>query len=502
MKKTWLFSIALLAWLAQGFPALADSRVDAMSSDPRITDDLDIIWAYPNKILEYKDQIDFRLNSSGGYGNFGNGVGEWGGFSKDLSEFGLSGVLAVYLNRPFVPGTGVYPTEYWIPTGGTGFWQATDNNLYQAPDRPVSGVAVINSGSQAVTLGPLTPNNKIDLFWADSFAGFGDLGLRLSYGDNQPNSDSNSVTSTADNSTGASNADTSQAWSVELGAGFSSAFFNKINFHAGFSSGSFSDKQIVSNSGITTVNNSSTSNGITTLEAGTLLKHNFNANDDLHVFGDWFSSQFAGTDTLQESSDGDFTTPGATNYQASNKYTLMVATLGFSGNHKFDGGKSLITSGFMANYWDSKQTASEADQPSTVSGSSNYSAENDITILSLNWNLGVEAQVADWLTLRAGLEKFIYDRTTTQLTTSNPSNPTTTVTTTGDASNPFGGVSFSTGFGVNIEKWNLNVVASAGSLEQTLVNLQPGNGLLFDDKQGTGNGPIVTLIEADLTHPL
>ena len=474
-KNLFLLFLILMAW-SIARQSMADARLDAMSSDPRITDDLDIIWMYPNEILQYKDTADFRLNNSNGYSNFGDGVGEWGGFTKDLSEIGLEGVMAVYLNRPFVPGTADFPFEYWMPTGGTGAWETTSVFLYQAPDKPtINGVAA----SGAATIGGLTPNNKIDLFWADTFGEGLNIGLHLNYGNNQPNTPSNAVTTTADNSLNGNNTDTSSVLGAELGVGLSAGFFNKVDLHVGYSIGNYTNVQTYSNSGVTTINNASNDNGIYTLSSGALLQHDFNPDNSLRIFGDWYSNQFANSDLVKLSTIGNFNDVNATNYMASNKYNLTLTMFGLSETHKFDKQKSLISSGLLFSYWSSKQTASETDKPSGATSSTSYGEENDVNILSANWNIGLEAQLADWLIFRAGIEKFIFDNTQTKNIVIDPPAPATTVTTTGDSSDPLDGVVFSTGFGINLDKWDLDLVASAGSLETSLQNIAPGNGIFF-----------------------
>ena len=290
---------------------------------------------------------------------------------------------------------------------------------------------------------------------------------------------------------------------VELGIGLVAGFFDKIDLHGGYSVGNYTDTQNFSNSGVTTINNGSNNSGINTKSAGVLLQHNFNKEENnVRFFGDWYSNQFGGTDQVQMSTIGNFNNINATNYLASNQYNLTLTMFGFSGNHKFDDGKSLLSSGLLFSVWSSKQTANETDKPSGSTTSTNYAAENDVNITSVNWNIGLESQLADWLVFRAGIEKFIFDNTQTKYTIADPPAPTTTVTTTGDSSDPLNGVMFSTGFGVDIDKWKLDLVASAGSLETSLQNLQPGNGIFFDNHSGTGTGPIVTIVEAELSHPL
>lgn len=501
MKKCLAVFAAFLAALVLTSRTQADSRLDAMSSDPRVTEDGDITWMYPNQLLNYKDRVDFRLNNSSG--SFGNGTGEWGGVTKDLSEMGLGeGALSVYLNRPFAPTFGVYPIQYWLPTGATAFWKTTESFIYQAPDAPTTaGVWGTGGGAAGVSnIGAVTPNNRFDVLWASPMGGF-DLGVKFDYGDNQPNSPQNSVTTTANNGLSTRNVNTAQTLGLDLGVGLKSNFFSQVNFHLGGALGSFQDAQDLSN-GPTISNNGGKDDGIYTVTAGALLQHDFNPDDNLRVFADWNLSQFAAEDTIQVSQTGSYTASTATNYSASTNYALMVATLGFGGNHKFSGGKSLLTSGFLVSFWSAKQTADENDKPQGQTASANYSSEQDLTTWDLAWNTGLEARLTNWLTVRAGIEKSLVNNTDTKLTTTNPSSATQTVETTGDGSLNPTGVQFHMGLGVNVEDWTLNTVISAQGFEQTIGNVQPGNGIFFDNHSGTGVGPIVTVLQADLTHPL
>jgi hypothetical protein len=494
MKKNIIFLWVVFAAMVLSSPVLADSRVDAMGTDPRVTDDQDIIWMYPNQVLNYKNTLDFRLNDSSG--DFGGGTGEWGGVTKDLSDMGLGGgVLSVYINRPFAPTFGVYPIEYWIPTGATAFWGTTESFLYQAPDKPTNGVWA----GGAVTMSAPTPTNKFDLIWAGSMGGF-DLGVKLNYGDNQPNSPDNAVTTTANNGLSGKAVNKAQTDGIDIGLGMKSDFFSQINFHAGYASGSFQDLQSLSN-GPTISNNGGKDDGIYTITAGTLLQHDVSADNNVRVFGDWNLNQFSAKDTVQTSLTGNYDDSASVDYTASTKYSLMVGTLGLGGNHKFADGKSLLTAGFLASYWNSKQTASENDKSSgqTVSGS--YSSEEDITTWDVAFNTGIEAKVSGWLTLRAGIEKSLFDSSDTKVTLSNPSNPTTTIETTGDSSLNPNGVQYNMGFGIQAEDWVLNAVYSAKSFETSLGAVQPGNGIFFDNHSGTGTGPIVQVVQADITHP-
>jgi hypothetical protein len=495
MRKSIVFLSVIFAAMALAPRAKADSRIDGMSSDPRVTDDVDIIWMFPNQILNYSDKVDFRLNNS--QGAWGDGLGEWGGVTKNLTDLGMGGVLGVYLNRPFAPSFGVYPTEYWIPTGGTAFWSTTEAFLYQAPDAP-STIGVVHN--LPVTIGALTPTNKVDVFWADHMGGY-DLGIKLNYGDNQPNNPGNAVTTSSNNGVSSNNVDTARTVGLDLGVGMKSDYFSQVNFHGGYSLGSFQDSQTYSDDSSNISNYSSKDNGIYTATADALLQHDFNPDNNVRLFGDWSLNQFAATDVVQDSNDNNYNDAEAVNYSGSSKYDLMVANLGLGMNHKFNQGKGLLTSGLLVSYWSSKQTANETDKPVSQTAASSYSAEEDTTTWDLSWNTGMELQVSGWLTLRAGIAKSVFNSTDTKLTQSNPSAATQTDDTTGDGA-LYSGVQFHMGFGINFEDLVLNTVFSAQSLEQTIANVQPGNGIFFDNKTGTNVGPIVTIVEADLSHPI
>ena len=94
MKKSVLFLMSALIVFGATVQTHASARLDSLSLDVRQVDDIDLIWLYPNKVLEYKNTADFRLSSNG---LLGNGTNEWGGFIADESSLG--GVVGVYVNR-------------------------------------------------------------------------------------------------------------------------------------------------------------------------------------------------------------------------------------------------------------------------------------------------------------------------------------------------------------------------------------------------------------------
>ena len=73
MKKSLLFLLMGLMAFGGVVKSMASTRLDGMSSDPRLVEDYDLIWLYPNKVLDYKGTADFRMNpgpSNSGFPHF------------------------------------------------------------------------------------------------------------------------------------------------------------------------------------------------------------------------------------------------------------------------------------------------------------------------------------------------------------------------------------------------------------------------------------------------
>src|SRR5690349_19857828 len=125
MKKFCLFIFLGTLVLGTAMKALADSRLDGMSADARAVEDMDLIWLYPNKALQYKNTVDIRLtNSDSGYYSTWNGdYNEWGGILKDAGDIG---VLGVYSGRPQIENWDAgYSDTYMYQTFGPnqlGYW--------------------------------------------------------------------------------------------------------------------------------------------------------------------------------------------------------------------------------------------------------------------------------------------------------------------------------------------------------------------------------------------
>jgi hypothetical protein len=272
-------------------------------------------------------------------------------------------------------------------------------------------------------------SNDIDVFWASGM-GDGSIGLHFSYGDN-----------------GVPHGVQFETYGLGLGLGFTNVGpFGQFNIRAVY------DK---TNNTNTLLSANNTDNGDFYGKLGALGQSDLDNASSIRAFLDLTMGQMA----LMNIDDFDD--------------DWVNVTLGAALTHKVNGGKGLVNTGLILNYEDSDFTM--VNKPT-----------NDGISWVLLWNGSVESQVADWLTLRAGIEKVLVAREYD----SSP-NPPTAPTYIDNATTQ--NVSFNTGFGVNWQNFTLNGAVSAGSLENSINNVQPGAGLFFA-------GTIVTVTEADLRY--
>jgi hypothetical protein len=189
MKKGLLFLVAGLMAFGVAVQSMASARIDSLSSDVRQVEDMDIIWLYPNKALQYKNTVDWRFVGSP-FTTLGSTPGDnWGGLL--LEEKGL-GVVGFYVSKP--------SRRYTAAQAATGNNFRTTFQYYwtQIGNRNPAGG---------------TPENYVNIFWADSL-GDADLGINLSYGN-----------------TGVGGQETS-AYGLNVGLGFKDAGpFSEANLH-------------------------------------------------------------------------------------------------------------------------------------------------------------------------------------------------------------------------------------------------------------------------------
>ena len=403
MKKGLMLLVAGLMAFGATVSAMASARLDSMSTDAREVEDMDLIWLYPNKVLEYKNTVDFRLNSDN-YGDYGNGTDEWGGVIAD--ESALGGVLGVYVNRP--------------------------NELHTASHDTVDSMDFARDPIRYTWTGVggdyhFEFNNILDLFWAQNVGG-ADLGVHVNYGNNH--------------GTGIFWDDDSMGLGVGLGLGAVGPF-SQLNIHADYDAGHMTRHDP------TPVHD----NGIYSIKLGALGQADLSTDNYARVFADLSLNQDNRTDW-----DG-------------YNFSDFTALVGASCNHKVNGGKGLVSTGLIADYVGSSEKGSGITED----------------IWNLVWTGSVESEVSSWLTLRAGIQKAIVSRDYF-------SDPAQYFDSAND------NVKFSTGFGITWENFTLDGDVDVASLENSIADVAPGNGIFFSNPTGTNDGNMFFVTSADLRY--
>jgi hypothetical protein len=513
MKKVlWLLLAGVMVLGAKN--AMADAVIASQQQDARFVSDVDIIFlGYANKIVEYKNTVDFRLNNAAGAA--GAGVGEWGGAVDGKHED--IGVIGVYINRPFTPTVYNGAPSSWTPTGGSGVWSANAalgaNFFESAVGAAVNGSGIAGRALNYLNLAGanvvLTPANKVDIFWGKD-SGNSNLGIHINYADNMPGVGNITTTDseTAPPVILTNTTQEAQALGADLGLGFKSdsGFFSEMNIHAGFSLGSFNftSVQTTTAAAAVAVNNDSVKdNGIFTATAGVLAIHDIDKDSSMHMFLDAGFNNFGTkvsvkTDGNNDGNYNNFATDA--DYENTLASSGFIVALGLGCDHKVNDGAAVFSSGLILGY------ASASSKPTeTISAGAAAPVATDLLVdeldasaLNLSWRASVDTKVASWLNVRAGISKNIFNRTTAKAignrTIAVPVGTTATASSTGD---PTGGSAFSTGFGIHWQNWVLNTTVTAASLEAGILTPNVGGGLLFP---GTGGEGLLLVSEMDLGY--
>jgi hypothetical protein len=189
------------------------------------------------------------------------------------------------------------------------------------------------------------------------------------------------------------------------------------------------------------VGGTAAANSPSLITLGTLLEKDLDTNNDMRFFGDL----------------GLTSNPGFTNGAS-----IMNLQLGGAINRKVNDGKGLISSGLIIGYVNTSPGGG---------GTSN-------TDYTLAWNANVESQVANWLTLRTGVSKLLYHGNFQGATP----------------------IIFGTGASVNWQNFTLDLNVVPQSLENSLANVAPGNGIFINNLSNPNGGDIVVVSQADLSY--
>ena len=452
------FSLASANTIATNIPT--DVRIESLSSNVQMVEDYNLIWLYPNKVVEYTNTVDFELpNLADANPTNTNGVSgqEWGGVLD--GQIPNLGTVGLYIRRPFTTLT-TNNNGFINPGGGSAAFGFTADSPWEDIElaNVKSGNTLTNGGLDTAIEDSqiITPENKFDLFWGKDFSGT-EFGVMVNYAGNQ--NDQNAI--------GAPGRNESQVIGVNVGLGQKNmGFFNQANYHINFSSASF---DAVS----PTVSNKS--DNCWTGGVGVLFQHDMTKTTDMRLFADAADNNFGG---IISDNTGDRLTTG---------YLSDGIDAGIGFNHNVDSGLAIVSCGLMANYGYTQTLAQEIAGGAIVTDT--YLAnELDSTVFDVPFFVSVESRVSSWLTLRAGANAPVFQRTYSKLI----QNHVVEQTQNFDNASL---INYSTGFGINWKNWSLDGAINVGSLESTLNFVQPGNGIFFSNSTA-----IVTVTDADLRY--
>jgi hypothetical protein len=476
MKKVLMLMLSFLMALGAGL-AKASSRTDAMSADINVVEDYDLIFTYPNKVLDYKNTVDFRMGSlTAGTSD------DWGGILD--GKFEQVGVIGVYLHRP---NTDIM--------NGVSFSNLGDNEVlsnlidyrvrrgYTAPGNPV-GEYLLNEDIPSV-------NPLFDLFWGKEIAGLS-LGVKLNYADNKDNS-TEGEDYTALKGDVASDKSTSEARQIGLQVGLGKKNlgpFSEANLSVGYSMAKLNDSYQQS-----TADHAEdvydgwqiNGNNIYSANINLNLKHEIDENNNVKLFASFKVDNF-GIKAVDQSSM--YLTYPAN--RIGERETMAIETLGLGFNHTVNDGVALVSAGVKLNHGTWKESASSfmygvdtVSDMRTIGDPWGYEIGMTEGWTELPVFVSVEAKVKSWLTLRAGASYYLFATET--------DNYAGAQVGSSESYSYAENITFSTGFGLNWKNFVLDGVFNTNDLENNIANVQPGRGLLF-----TGN--LVTVTEADLKY--
>jgi len=507
MKKVLVLMVVCFMALGAKF-ASADAIIAAQQADGRIVNSVDVIFAgYVNEILNYKNTVDFRLNGAGGA--FGAGTGEWGGIIDGKHD--SIGTIGVYINRPSTDVAYNGEPTLWGPVAGVAAWTGSGVGVPGVLNGTwISALNGAVAPANFLALNALvpTPANKVDAMWASNMGDTANLGVGLSYGDNQalntPGAGGNAVVSNSPATAFTNISDTSNTYArnlaLNVGLGLKNMGFSTFDVHAGYNYGTFavSDVTSVASPSAPAVHNYSIKdNGISTITLGAMAQSDMDKDSNLRMFLDGALNSFGTKASLLDSPNNDgYHKTGDNDYENTTSWNQFVLNAGFGCNHSVNDGAAVVGSSLLATFQSQGTSATESNQAgAAASVPTTFTNANSINIsgFNLSWGANVDAKVSDWLKVRAGIRKSIFNRSGYNVNVAGGT-PVVTTNYTGTADAlAAAGAAFSTGFGIHWQNFVLNTNVTAASLESSIANVAPGNGIFF-------GGSILTVAEADLGY--
>lgn len=425
MKKALMLLLlgvmALGTGVAKAAPGYADAtsaRSQAMNADINVVEDYDLIFTFPNKVLDYKNTVDFRMADPG------DTQYNWGGVLDGKYE--KIGVIGVYAHRP---NMATFP----IMDGMSVFGYSMYGNIPQ-------------------------PNPLVDLFWAKNISNLG-LGVQLSYADTKQDNKETYLSNSQEQKAYA------RQFGVRAGVGIKNLGpFQESNFAVGYLMGKVEVSDIDSTDPAN--NDKLEGDGIHVLDLNANVRHDLSENDNVKLFASFTTGKFG-------VKDAENVTPTTANhYKFSAKESNIV--LGIGENHSVAEGAGLVSAGvkFQSLNYTLQNEVLYADGTVELGNGD----KDKISMTAVPLFVSVEARVKSWLVLRAGTKYYAYSR----MHYKHPETEVGGVDTNEGWGTYANDLSFSTGFGLLWKNWTLDTVLDTNDLEDNLSNFQPGRGVFYD----------------------
>jgi hypothetical protein len=481
--------------------AMADSRTDSLGlTAGQQVDDLDSIWLFPQDAANFGNVVDTRLGSAAATKSVAN---DWiGEISQEWPDVGYIGV---YTKRPFNASNGVVPSfdptdQYGIFNSVGGSWTNALNPLAAGSGAKVATTIGITSTASytnfALSQAIADPENKLDAFWAKAYNDV-TLGVHLNYADQGTtiSSTTGSVNPPAAGViVGNNNNGTDQVLGLDLGLGVKNVFFDSLNVSLGYSMGAlnYSQQTNVENSSqngsVDEVNQTEKDNGISEFRLNGLgtskISDTTNGRLYLNVRLDNLGINSTQVVTLPNGNQDNLV---ATELSQSNTYSDTNLNLGYALNHKLADGKSMVITSLTAIYDDRQWSATEATNAAGSTSPNQLMANagetEEETTLVIPFNVAVETPLFDWMKLRFGAYKNLYQSITDKIVQPTNINSAGTAFQTSNVGQETqdltGGINTYMGVGCAFNNFTLDLQINPNTLLATLGGIAPGQGILY-----------------------
>lgn len=501
MKKVLMLltSFGLLAGLlgsAQASVRLESLGLGANPEAALVTDDLDLIFLFPNKAADYGSVVDLR------YEGLTATDDRWGGVLDNKYE--NIGTLGIYTHRP----QRLFTQDPGHPTlgGVSNDWNDIVNNWSE-----INGNQTF-AGNGTGAWGSIygweipTPQNDVDLFWAKKTE-TGSFGIQVTYGKTQGQNNWNLTKATPtdggnDDIVGGTFlgferfSDSASVFGAAVGYGKDDVGGWGLNVRGSFHIGNIDLADVEKNrnatdtADITRFNATLEDDGINQIQGAVLLTKQNNETSETRVAALVTLGKLATKELYQwdSNADGDYADGGDDDDTRNTEYKNTDLRLNVAKNYVVNDGRGKVVAAVGLAYRTQEFTdevmqfdSGDARREETYYNNSNFKS------FQVPFNVGAEQQLFSWLTARVGASTNLFASFTSENTSrdgdgsNNVTLPETEVYETSDA---FTNVTFTTGLGATWNNFTLDVLLDQTYFENTVINnLQIGRGIFYAGDQ-------------------